>query len=57
VQTIRDPAIRDRLSVIHRQALHACDLSFTHPRTGEALTFHSDPPPDWQEILELMRKA
>jgi 23S rRNA pseudouridine1911/1915/1917 synthase len=43
--------------VIHRQALHACDLSFTHPRTGEALTFHSDPPPDWQEILALIRKA
>jgi tRNA pseudouridine32 synthase/23S rRNA pseudouridine746 synthase len=24
--------------------LHACFLSFTHPRTGETLAFHSEPP-------------
>jgi 23S rRNA pseudouridine1911/1915/1917 synthase len=34
-----------------RQALHATRLGFTHPRTGEALRFESDPPPDMQDLL------
>ncbi len=30
--------------VMHRQALHSCSLSFTHPITGEAMEFVSRPP-------------
>ena len=35
-----------------RQMLHAAELGFCHPRSGEALRFHSDPPRDFQEVLE-----
>lgn len=35
-----------------RQMLHATELGFRHPRSGEALRFHSDPPRDFQEVLE-----
>ena len=56
-QAVKDPAVRERLIAIQRQALHACYLSFTHPRTGESLEFRSDPPAGWTEILELMRRA
>jgi 23S rRNA pseudouridine1911/1915/1917 synthase len=34
-----------------RQALHAARLGFIHPRTGEALSFTTPPPPDMQELL------
>ena len=39
-----------------RQALHATELAFAHPRTGEPLRFRSAPPGDfahaWAEIVE-----
>lgn len=31
----------------HRQMLHACDLAFTHPTTGEQMRFVSRPPKDF----------
>ncbi|HYW57899.1 MAG TPA: RluA family pseudouridine synthase [Polaromonas sp.] len=36
---------------LRRQALHACQLSFDHPVTGETLTFRSALPPDLSEAL------
>jgi 23S rRNA pseudouridine1911/1915/1917 synthase len=37
-----------------RQALHAVELAFRHPATGEAMTFRAPPPPDlasaWQQL-------
>lgn len=38
-----------------RQALHAASLSFRHPVTGEALSFHSEPPADFQALLAVLR--
>jgi 23S rRNA pseudouridine1911/1915/1917 synthase len=38
--------IRRTLLDFPRQALHAARLGFTHPRTGEKLSFATDPPPD-----------
>ena len=35
---------------IKRQALHACRLMFTHPMTGEALSFTAPLPDDMQEL-------
>jgi len=35
-----------------RQALHAGFLGFTHPRTGERLSFESPLPKDMQDLLE-----
>ena len=34
-----------------RQALHAARLGFRHPRSGEALSFTTAPPPDMQALL------
>ncbi|MBC6994687.1 RluA family pseudouridine synthase [Neolewinella lacunae] len=38
-----------------RQALHAKSLAFTHPTTGERLSFDSDLPDDMREVLEKWR--
>ena len=42
-----------------RQALHATRLAFTHPISGEALSFDAAPPPDfalaWRHVADLAR--
>jgi 23S rRNA pseudouridine1911/1915/1917 synthase len=43
--------IRHRLLDFPRQALHAARLGFAHPRTGAALSFATEPPPDMAELL------
>lgn len=37
-----------------RQMLHAEELTFTHPRTGERLTFQAPLPADFQTLLEAL---
>lgn len=39
-----------------RQALHAGFLGFTHPRTGERLSFEAPLPADMQELLERLEE-
>lgn len=39
-----------------RQALHAKELGFVHPRTGEYMFFNSDLPQDIQELVDKWRK-
>jgi 23S rRNA pseudouridine1911/1915/1917 synthase len=34
-----------------RQMLHASDVTFRHPRTGETLTLSAPLPPDMREFL------
>ena len=41
--------------IIPRQALHAKTLAFTHPKTGEKMSFSSELPNDMNEILEKWR--
>ena len=38
-----------------RQALHAAELGFAHPVTGEDLLFHSDLPADMGDLLMVLR--
>jgi len=38
----------------HRQALHAAELGFTHPVTGDRLSFSSPMPPDMQELFNAL---
>jgi 23S rRNA pseudouridine1911/1915/1917 synthase len=38
-----------------RQALHAAELGFRHPVTREKLSFSSEPPDDFQALLEALR--
>lgn len=44
-------ALLDRLD-FRRQALHAAELGFTHPLTGERVHFRADPPPDMTELID-----
>jgi 23S rRNA pseudouridine1911/1915/1917 synthase len=38
-----------------RQALHAAELGFVHPLTGENIRFRSDLPPDMTELIDQLR--
>lgn len=38
-----------------RQALHAAELGFVHPVTGESIRFSSDLPPDMRELIDQLR--
>jgi 23S rRNA pseudouridine1911/1915/1917 synthase len=49
-----DPVLAARLG-LQRQWLHARELSFTHPGSGERVTFESPLPPDLQHALDLLR--
>lgn len=40
-----------------RQALHAAELGFQHPVTGESLRFRSDLPQDMQELIDQMARS
>jgi 23S rRNA pseudouridine1911/1915/1917 synthase len=45
------------LDAFPRQALHAATLGFLHPADGRALRFESAPPPDFTELLDLLRSS
>jgi len=63
-QHIRHPLLGDsvyRRGTRHgiafgRQALHAAELSLTHPRTGERMTWQAAPPRDFRRLLESLRE-
>lgn len=42
---------------LERQFLHSARLAFSHPRTGEALSFESVLPPELEQALALARAA
>jgi 23S rRNA pseudouridine1911/1915/1917 synthase len=48
--------LRAAVEAFGRQALHARRLRFRHPRSGEILTFETDPPTDLMNLIELFRK-
>jgi 23S rRNA pseudouridine1911/1915/1917 synthase len=43
--------VRGALLDFPRQALHAARLGFTHPRTGEKLSFETPPPADMAALI------
>jgi 23S rRNA pseudouridine1911/1915/1917 synthase len=43
--------VRRRLLDFPRQALHAARLGFAHPRTGQALSFTTEPPADMTGLI------
>jgi 23S rRNA pseudouridine1911/1915/1917 synthase len=49
------PAALQALEAIDRQALHAAELGFEHPVTGEAMHFESELPPDMQALLGALK--
>jgi 23S rRNA pseudouridine1911/1915/1917 synthase len=42
---------------LERQFLHACRITFRHPRTGDAMTFESALSPDLERALQRARRA
>jgi 23S rRNA pseudouridine1911/1915/1917 synthase len=38
--------------LIDRPALHATHLQFLHPRSGKSITIDSEPPRDFQSLVE-----
>jgi 23S rRNA pseudouridine1911/1915/1917 synthase len=44
------------LKFVKRQMLHAARLGFTHPATGEKMTFDAPMPADMQELLTKLRE-
>lgn len=40
-----------------RQALHAAELGFIHPATGEMLRFRADLPPDMAELIDELERC
>jgi len=45
------------LEALPRQALHATELEFRHPVTGEVMRFTSPPPEDFERALESLRPS
>jgi 23S rRNA pseudouridine1911/1915/1917 synthase len=43
------------LTALNRQALHATSLGFVHPRSGNFMNFHVEPPQDWADVLASLR--
>ncbi|HSD67947.1 MAG TPA: 23S rRNA pseudouridine(1911/1915/1917) synthase RluD [Woeseiaceae bacterium] len=47
----------DALRRFRRQALHAQNLSFLHPRSGLPVNVSVDPPVDFLQLLQVLRRA
>jgi 23S rRNA pseudouridine1911/1915/1917 synthase len=50
------PLLRDMLTIIKRQALHAARLGFNHPRTRKYVEFASALPADMERLLMYLEK-
>ena len=53
----RRAAARQALVSLARPALHSARLAFTHPATGERLTFEAPLPDDLQRVVEALRSV
>jgi 23S rRNA pseudouridine1911/1915/1917 synthase len=48
--------VQNCFKILPRQALHAKSLGFTHPVTGEWMSFDSELPQDMQDVIQRWRK-
>ncbi len=46
---------KDIVKSVHRQMLHSWQLGFTHPRTGQLMSFESPVPDDMASVLKSLR--
>jgi 23S rRNA pseudouridine1911/1915/1917 synthase len=53
--TVQDSKLRECIKRMNRQALHAHQLEFNHPQTGERIRFVAPIPQDMKETLEYLR--
>ncbi len=54
VKSVRDTALRARLAAFPRQALHAWQIGFIHPRQNRVLEFTAPLPEDMQSLLDYL---
>jgi len=54
-KTVNDAQVRAQISRLGRQFLHAEQLGFRHPRTGEEVRFTAQPPDDLRHLLEVLK--
>jgi 23S rRNA pseudouridine1911/1915/1917 synthase len=57
VHDLRDPRKRAALVEFDRLALHAAELSFDHPTSGQRLRLHAALPPALESLLSVLREA
>jgi len=50
------PNVQTAIKMFHRQALHAYQLGFVHPKTGQTLQFNAPVPADFALLLEKIRE-
>lgn len=55
LQTVKDAALKAHLKSFQRQALHATQLSFLHPQSGERVVFTAPLPEDMENLRALFR--
>jgi 23S rRNA pseudouridine1911/1915/1917 synthase len=52
--TVRDPQLRAEIRKLGRHFLHAEQLGFRHPATGEEMRFKAPLPADLEQLLSVM---
>jgi 23S rRNA pseudouridine1911/1915/1917 synthase len=55
VRAVNDPKLRASLKELNRQALHAAQLSFNHPLSGERMVFTAEMPQDMARLCAQFR--
>ncbi len=48
------PLAKQLLALLHRQALHSQSIRFSHPATGESMSFSVPPPGDFRSVLDIL---
>jgi 23S rRNA pseudouridine1911/1915/1917 synthase len=48
------PKLQGLKPLLHRQLLHAFQLGFTHPRSGEAVAWEAPLPGDFQAVVDYL---
>ena len=54
-QPWRDTPQAAAVEAFERQALHAAHLGFDHPVTGDTLSFDAPLPPDFEELISVLK--
>lgn len=50
-----DPDVKEAVMTFPRQALHAKDIAFIHPRSGEEMAFETEFPADFQKLYDFIK--
>lgn len=53
---LADPRLRKLVEQLDRQFLHAWQLGFIHPQSGEALEFRAQLPPELRDIIDYLEQ-